>query len=156
MVKELATVVAVDGMVAWVETTRQSSCSSCSSSSSCGTSTLAKVFGSRPFRVEVTNPLGAKVGEQVTIAVSESGLMMGAALLYLIPLLALFLSALLGEWIMVNWLPFNQEWLTVLAGLTGALFAVLLMRSKGWFERQDMVPVITEIQNIKQVNIKIT
>ena len=156
MVKEMATVVAVDGEIAWVETTRQSSCGGCSSASSCGTSTLAKVFGNRPFRVQVSNPVDAQVGQQVTIAVSENGLMRGAALLYLIPLSALFLFALLGEWVMVTWLSFSQEWLTILTGVAGALSVVLWMRKKGLFERADITPVITDIQNIKQINIDIT
>jgi len=93
VVKEMATVVAVDGENAWVETTRQSSCGGCESSSGCGTATFSKVLGNRPFRVQVKNPLHAKIGEQVTIAVSENGLMKGAALLYMVPLLSLFLFA---------------------------------------------------------------
>ncbi|MBC8519994.1 MAG: SoxR reducing system RseC family protein [Gammaproteobacteria bacterium] len=146
MVKEMATVVAVDGDKAWVETTRQSSCGSCESSSGCGTATFSKVLGNRPFRVQVENPLHAKIGEQVIIAISENSLMKGAVLLYMIPLLALFLFALIGQWVMANWFGSVQEWVTVVAGAAGAYAVVLWMKSKGWFEQQEMVPVITEVK----------
>jgi len=153
VVKEMATVVAVDGENAWVETTRQSSCGGCESSSGCGTATFSKVLGNRPFRVQVKNPLHAKIGEQVTIAVSENGLMKGAALLYMVPLLSLFLFALIGQWVMTAWFGVMQEWVVVVAGVAGAYAVVLWMKSNGWFEQHEMIPVITEIQPLSYVNI---
>ncbi len=147
MVKEKATVVALEGGDAWVETTRQSSCSSCESSSGCGTATFSKVLGNRPFRVRVTNPLHAKVGERVTIAVPENGLMRGAALLYMVPLLALFLSATAGEWVASNLFSLEWEWISILSGVAGAYGAVVWVRRKGWLEHSDMVPEIVNIDS---------
>lgn len=145
MVKEKATVVALEGDDAWVETTRQSSCGSCESSSGCGTATFSKVLGNRPFRVRVTNPLHAKVGQRVTIAVPENGLMRGAALLYMVPLLALFLSAVAGEWIASTLFSLQLEWVSILTGVAGAYGAVTWIRRKGWLENPDMVPEIINI-----------
>lgn len=154
MVREIATVVAVgDGENAWVETTRQSSCGGCESSSGCGTATFSKVLGNKPFRVQVKNPIHAKVGEQVVIAVSENGLMKGAAMLYMIPLLALFLFALVGQWVMAHWFGFMQEWVTVVAGVAGAYAVVVWMRRRGWFEQQEMIPVITEVKSLSYARV---
>ncbi len=141
MVRERATVVAVNGEQAWVETTRQASCGSCGSSGSCGTSTLSKLFGNRPFRVEVRNAIHASVGAEVTISVSEQGLMGGAARLYLLPLLVLFLSLGVVEWL----LPIQQEWIKVVLALLVTAGAVQWMRSRGWFEASNLIPEITEV-----------
>ncbi len=140
MVKERATVVAVDGEQTWVETVRQASCGSCGSRSSCGTSALSRLFGNRPFRVEVKNPVRAAVGSEVTIAVSEQGLMDGAARLYLLPLLVLFVA--LGT---VEWLPLQQEWSKVLLALLLTAGAVQWMRGRGWFDGKTLMPEIVEV-----------
>lgn len=140
MVRERATVVAVSGEQAWVETVRQASCGSCGSKSSCGTSTLSKLFGNRPFRVEVKNPIHANVGSEVMIAVSEQGLMGGAARLYLLPLLALF-----GALGVAEWLPLQQEWSKVLLALLLTAGVVQWMRNRGWFEGNMVMPEITEV-----------
>ncbi len=140
MVREQATVVATEGGRAWVEMVRQASCGGCGSSSSCGTSALSKLFGNRSYRVEVNNPVHAGVGSVVTVAVSEQGLMGGAARLYLLPLLALFLS--LG---VVEWLPILQEWIKVMVALVITVVAVVWMRELGWFEADSLTPEITEI-----------
>lgn len=149
MISERATVVAVEGERAWIETARQSTCGSCGSQSSCGTSALAKVFGNRPLQVEVTNPIHAPVGSEVTIAVSEQGLMSGAARLYLLPLLALFLSIAGLQWL----LPQLAEWVTVALSLLITALVVQWMRSRGWFEVAGMTPEITalhpQIQAVK-------
>jgi sigma-E factor negative regulatory protein RseC len=140
MVMERATVVAVNGGQTWVETVRQASCGGCGSQSSCGTSALSKLFGNRPLRVEARNPLHAAVGAEVTIAVSQQGVMGGAARLYLLPLLVLFLS--LG---MVSLLPLQQEWIEVAVALLTTAAVVQWMRSRGWFEGNTVMPEITEI-----------
>ncbi len=132
--------VAVDGEQTWVETVRQASCGSCGSQSSCGTSALSKLFGNRPFRVEVSNPMAAKVGAEVTIAVSEQGLMDGAARLYLLPLIVLFAALGIAEW-----LPLQQEWSKVLLALLLTAGAVRWMRGKGWFDGKTLMPEIVEV-----------
>ena len=141
MIQEQATVVEVEGERAWVETVRQASCGGCGSQSSCGTSALAKLFGNRPFRVEVHNPLQAAVGDRVTIAVTEEGVMGGAARLYLFPLMALFLSLGGISLLFVAW----AEWQQILLSLGVTLLLVQWMRNQGWFSVKNLTPEITQV-----------
>lgn len=156
MVTEQATVVAVEGQRAWVEAQRLASCGGCESSSSCGTSAFSKVVGNRSFRVEAKNALGAKVGDRVILSVSERGLMRGAALLYLVPLLALMLSALGMEWLLMRQWGSAPEWVVIGVALFVAGATVLWMRRRGWFERQDLVPTIVSVESMGFVEFGIS
>ena len=80
----------------WVETRRLSGCGACAERQGCGTSALAGVLGRRQAPLRVVNSIGATVGEQVVIGVSESGLLRGSLAVYAIPLLGLFIGALAG------------------------------------------------------------
>ncbi len=73
--------------------------------------------------------------------------MRGAALLYLVPLLALFLSAVAGEWIASTLFSLQLEWISILSGVAGAYGAVLWVRRRGWLESPEMVPEIVDIDS---------
>ncbi len=141
MVEERAVVVAVDGLQAWVEAGSKAGCGSCSAASSCGTAALGKLFGNRPFRIAVSNPLHAAVGEEVTIAIPERGLMSGAARLYLLPVLLLFAVLLTVEWV----LPSKAEWPVVVLSLLLSWGGVRWMSKAGWFETSGVVPEIVRV-----------
>jgi sigma-E factor negative regulatory protein RseC len=152
VVEARATVVAIGlpGQV-WVETRPQSGCGSCASASGCGTATLARLFGNRASRVMVEDPLGAQVGQEVTIAIAETRLVSGAARLYLLPLLAFFLSASVAEWVALQWLVSVQEWAVVLAAVAGSGAVVWWMRWRGWFEQEALTPLVTKLHPVQYV-----
>jgi sigma-E factor negative regulatory protein RseC len=93
VIEEDARVLSVEPGFAWVETERRSSCSSCSASSGCGTSVVATLFGERTNRLRVSDDIGVEVGERVVIGISDSALTRASLLAYLLPLVALMLSA---------------------------------------------------------------
>ena len=156
MVTEQAVVVAVEGGRAWVEAQRLASCGGCESSASCGTSAFSKVVGNRSFRVEADNALGAKIGDRVTLTVSDRGLMRGAALLYLLPLLVLMFAALGMEWLLMRQWGRAPEWLVIGGALVAAGLAVFGMRQRGWFERQDLVPTIVSVDSMGFVDFGVS
>lgn len=96
MVETQAVVVKIEDAVAYVQAERKSSCSGCSESS-CGTSTLAGFFGRKTPLYRASNEIGAKVGDQVVVGVNESALFKGTLLLYMLPLLLLFIGAVAGN-----------------------------------------------------------
>lgn len=95
MIETQAVVVKIEDAVAYVQAERKSSCSGCSESS-CGTSVLANFFGQKTPLYRARNDVGAKVGDRVVVGVNETALFQGTLLLYLLPLLLLFIGALIG------------------------------------------------------------
>ena len=95
MIKTEAVVVKVEHAIAYVQAERKSSCSGCSESN-CGTSVLANFFGQRTPLYRASNEVGAKVGDRVVVGMDESALFKGTLLLYLFPLLLLFVGAVAG------------------------------------------------------------
>lgn len=97
MIEEKARVLSVEAGLAWVETTRRSSCSGCSASSGCGTSVVAGIFGERRNRLQVRDPIGVEAGDQVVIGIADSALTRASLLAYLLPLATLMLSAFAAQ-----------------------------------------------------------
>jgi sigma-E factor negative regulatory protein RseC len=96
MIETEAVVVKIEHGVAYVQAERKTSCSSCSESS-CGTSVLANYFGQKTQLYRASNDVGAKVGDRVVVGMNESALFKGTLLLYLFPLLLLFVGAVAGS-----------------------------------------------------------
>lgn len=96
MIETQAVVIKIEDAVAYVQAERKTSCSGCSESS-CGTSVLANFFGQRAPLYRARNEAGAKVGDRVMIGMDESALFKGTLLLYLFPLLLLFVGAVAGS-----------------------------------------------------------
>ncbi|MDP2156016.1 MAG: SoxR reducing system RseC family protein, partial [Sulfuricella sp.] len=76
-------------------------CSGCSENR-CGTSVLANFFGQKTPLYRASNEVGAKVGDRVVVGMNESALFMGTLLLYLFPLLLLFVGAVAGSTLAVT------------------------------------------------------
>lgn len=96
MIETQAVVIKIEDAVAYVQAERKTSCSGCSESS-CGTSVLANFFGQKAPLYRARNEAGAKVGDRVMVGMDESALFKGTLLLYLFPLLLLFVGAVAGS-----------------------------------------------------------
>lgn len=96
MLETRATVINVDGSSAMVQSSQATGCGQCDGKG-CGTSKLSRLFCSQPRQFKVRNPVHADVGDEVIIAIVEGSVMRGIGLVYLLPLLLMFLGALLGN-----------------------------------------------------------
>lgn len=128
MIEETAIVTATEGEFARVETQRRSSCGSCEAKSTCGTSALARVFGNRRNVVEVLNPIGAEAGDRVVVGLDESAFTRVSFLFYILPLLALFAGAVLGQWLAVQFGHVSTEPLSIICGLLGLSSSLYWLR----------------------------
>lgn len=132
MVEERAFVVELEEGFAWVERERSSSCGSCAASKGCGTATLQKVMGNKRSRVRAINRAQAKVGDQVVIGLEEQALLRGSFLAYIMPLLLMFVGALLAD------MAFSTEGMTILGGIAGLASGFwLLLRLSGKVEQDE-------------------
>lgn len=119
MIEEKAIIVDVSDDVAWVETQRQSTCSSCQVQKSCGTAVLQKVLGQRRTRLKVLNPKRFHVGDEVILGLQESALIKGSLMLYGLPLAFMFGFALLGFAVFALYELEYTEGFKILFSLTG-------------------------------------
>lgn len=136
MIEETAKIVAIEEGETWVETERQSSCSSCSVNKGCGTATLSKVLGKRRNRVRVINKLGAEPGETVLIGIAEQALVKGSLAMYMVPLLGLLLGAMFGDFMAAR-LETVSEWPAVVGALAGLLLGFVWLRRFAEVARHD-------------------
>lgn len=89
-------VTAIDGDYALVRT-EDTGCGRCHESGGCGGVRVSQMLCTSPREWRVLNPRGARVGEEVRIAVAAGAVGAGATLLYVQPLLALIAGAIGGS-----------------------------------------------------------
>lgn len=132
MLEEQAIVVQIDSGAVWVETCRQSACQSCSAKSSCGHSLLSKMSSGQTQRLQVKTDKVLSVGDQVVLGLSERAFIRGSALVYMLPLMAMMIGAVVGEQLSGQ----NSMMSFTLAGL-GLLAGFGFVRWYSWQHRQD-------------------
>ena len=94
MIEQEASVLAVADGAALVEVPRQSGCASCGHGSSCGTATIAKLFGNgKATRLRIIDHLGLVAGQRVIIGIRSPLLVRASLAAYLLPLSALLAAA---------------------------------------------------------------
>lgn len=109
----------------YVRTQAETGCSSCSASSSCGTSLLSSLFvGKARNLVKLPNDLACQPGDRVELSLQNSALLLQAFLVYILPLIGLFVGAALAELVQ----PGLVEWQQLLAGAVGMVAAWSLVK----------------------------
>ena len=140
-------VVAEKGRFILVKTQSQTSCGGCQSESGCGTSALAKLFsktGRAPMQVE--NTLNAQLGDQVILKLDESRLVWHAFMAYGVPLMGLFVFALLLKWtglVLLGTTEVQAELMSILGGIFGVYSGWLFTK---WVYKPTM-PVLDKVLN---------
>ena len=99
MIEESGRVVRVDSDTVWIETVKQSACASCSAQKGCGQSLLAKIGDGQRLEIAVDNPehLAVDVDDQVLLGVGERSFLTASVLIYLVPIVAMFLFAMITQ-----------------------------------------------------------
>ena len=117
--KEKFEVIEIQNETMVLKVNRSGGCHSCSASAGCGTGILANAFD---HATTFNKPLkeGVTVGDFVILHISSGELFYRAFQLYILPLLTLFIGALLGA----ELFPTNELW-QIGFGLIG-FFAALL------------------------------
>ncbi|MEB7713509.1 SoxR-reducing system protein RseC [Kluyvera cryocrescens] len=97
MIKEWATVIDWDNGMAQVSCDVKTSCNSCSSRAGCGTSVLNKLGPQTSHTISVPSEQPLVAGQKVELGITESSLLGSAMLVYMSPLLGLFVVATLFQ-----------------------------------------------------------
>lgn len=142
MMKEQARVVAIEADCLWVETGVKSGCNSCAETKSCGTSLLAKLFEDKQRHLRIAldgrDPAQFSLNDVVEIGMTESAILKGSLVVYLLPLAGLLGGAMLAS------AAAAAEGLVVAAGGTGFVLGLAAVRLHGWINRSnpDYQPVL--------------
>ena len=120
--KEQFEVIALENETMTLKVNRSGGCHSCSASSGCGTGILANYFD---HYTVFNKPLqdGVTVGDFVTLEISSSELFSRAFMLYIFPILALFIGSYIGLGLDSE----NELW-QISFGITGFISALLLTK----------------------------
>ena len=153
MLEETGQVIAVDGEFAMVSVVRESSCGSCSAKAGCGVQVLSKVVGqkARAATFQVINSVNAKVGEQVVIAISDSTLIKGSVMVYIMPIVFMILFAIVAK----AWATdvSASDTLAIIGGVAGFVTGLALVRFFGErMARRSSQPTTVRKQIMVQVS----
>ncbi|MFB6434558.1 MAG: SoxR-reducing system protein RseC [Candidatus Malihini olakiniferum] len=122
MIKEWATVVVWHDGIAVLHCEQGYGCIGCQSRKTCGTGLLSELegFAEQVLQVPCEQPLIP--GQRVELGVSESSLLRFSVLVYLVPLLGLFMGSGLLQSL------FRTDLAAVLGAVLGAALAFILVR----------------------------
>ncbi|MCK5896245.1 MAG: SoxR reducing system RseC family protein [Cocleimonas sp.] len=123
MIEEIGRVERVEAGYIWVSPMSSGgACGSCKSSNSCSTSLVATLFkGKATKTVRVGNTINAKMNDTVVLGLHPQGLLLGSAIIYLLPIVSLFVFAVLGQ-------QFWGETTSIVMGFLGIMIGLLISK----------------------------
>jgi sigma-E factor negative regulatory protein RseC len=124
MLEELAVVVKTENHQVWVESRQSGVCAGCRQKASCSTSAIGSVVGKKA--VAVDSPINLHVGDEVIVAIDEALVLKASLLLYLLPLITMFASAGMTNWLLPDANARIELW-TAGSALLGLLLSMWLI-----------------------------
>ena len=118
MIEERAVILSLDNVSsnATLEIERKTACGLCGQTRGCGNSIWGKLFAHQSTAFKAQNHINAKVGDSVIVGINEQALLKSAMLLYIVPLVTLFIGAILMQ----------QVFITNAYAMLGALLGLVL------------------------------
>ncbi|CAI8776154.1 SoxR reducing system RseC family protein [Methylocaldum szegediense] len=141
MIEEEAVVSHTEPGKVWVEKPRRSACGGCLRQ--CASGVVDRYFGAPTIRLQVLSPIDVQVGDRVVLGIQEDAFVKGSFCAYLIPLLGLFLGAILGNIIVFSLaLDVSSDGASVIGGAIGLSLSFIILRFTGVLSRDKLSPVI--------------
>ena len=142
MIRETATVVAVDGDTVTVEAAIKSTCNACQAQSDCGTGVISRAIAPKTQQLTLRTPMPVRIGQQVTVGIPEAGILSASAWLYLLPLIA-FIGSYFASVSLLSSTGFNHELWAMLPSAFVTFFIYKLIAYKlHRVERTKYQPVL--------------
>lgn len=136
MVKENdGVVIEVNGEMAKVKSSRHGDCKNCGACP-----------GDNATVLDVQNPIGAKPGQRVIFEMKEVNMLKAAFVVYIMPLVAIFVGAVIGNWVGSK-LERPVLAFQIVGGVIAFFIAVINVKIFDKSARTDkkMIPTITRI-----------
>ncbi|MBI5049823.1 MAG: SoxR reducing system RseC family protein [Nitrospirae bacterium] len=143
MIEETGTVTKTDGLTATVLVQRKSECEACTAARICEPSQGG-------MEIEALNPVNAKAGQRVKIAMKPQAYLKGSIIVYGIPLTAFIAGVILGKNIgETHFKEFSSDTTAAIFGFISLIITFIIIKiwSKKAEKRLDYKPVIEKIVN---------
>jgi len=121
--------------IARVKTNRHGDCKNCGACP-----------GDNATVLEVQNPLGAKPGQRVVFEIKEENMLKAAFVVYILPIIAIFLGAICGTWLATKFGQSNKMFQiggAIIAFILSVLYVKVFDRATG--KNNKIKPIITRI-----------
>lgn len=109
-------VIEVIGHIAKVKISRHSECKNCGACP-----------GDQAIVLEAQNLIGAKPGQRVSIEIKETNMLKAAFIVYVVPIIAIFLGAMCGGWL-ARRITQSVQIFQVAGGIVAFILAVLFIK----------------------------
>ncbi|GIU41986.1 sigma E factor positive regulatory protein RseC [Shewanella sairae] len=154
MMEEVARVVA-NGNSGWivVEVELKSACNHCDSGDSCGTSAVSKAFSPKVQRFSIQTEQAFVKGERLKLGLPESVILKAAALVYMLPLIGLFIGAFIGNQLAVLTASHPDSFSIISALLGGLGFWALGKKTAKKLEEQAQPVIIKSLGKPIEVSL---
>lgn len=141
MVKEWATVVRWQNGRALLRYGSSSGCGSCGARKTCGSYALSKIGSNTEHELEIAIEQPLVEGQKIEVGIPEGSLIRSALLVYLTPILGLFIFAGLAQAF-----DFEQFWIAI-SGVIGGIIGFYIARrlASNWRDDEAFQPVILQI-----------
>lgn len=140
MIVETGRVMQTKRGTALVECVRKAACGDCHARERCG-----MTEGAESLLLEVVDPIGVRVGQSVRIALAEDSAFKASVIVYGIPLLAVIIGGLTGDWL--GKASGSRDIWAMIGTFGGLVVSMMIVRLlNNWFKRDSRNhPVITGI-----------
>ena len=142
MIEEQAQVVEIKGNTLFLQAQTQSACGSCAANKGCGTSLLSKVVGRKFSYFQADNSINANVGDTVVVGISEDALLKGSLVMYIIPIMAMLIFAVLADFSLLAAMQ-HRDLMIAVTAIMGLVFGSLV--SKWYFARESSVHLFAPV-----------
>lgn len=128
-------VIACDANMAKIKAARHSDCENCGSCP-----------GNNAIIIDALNPLDAKPGQHVLFEIEEASMLKAAFIVYMLPLIAIFLGAFAGGWL-ASKLDAEVLYFQIAGGVIAFVLSVIYIRvyDRRAKRGEKMQPVIKQI-----------
>ncbi|MFT4937068.1 MAG: sigma-E factor negative regulatory protein RseC [Paraglaciecola sp.] len=124
MIEEIGVITAIDkkdnAQYIWIETQIKTTCGGCQANDNCGTGIVAKAFTPKKEQLYLACDETVSVGQQVKLGIPEESLLMASALVYLLPIVVVLLTAVIAQFVLPQ-LGLHAEGWVVLSAILAAL-----------------------------------
>ncbi|EMI4430372.1 SoxR-reducing system protein RseC [Providencia rettgeri] len=141
MVKERATVVRWQNGRVLLRYGSSSGCGSCGARKTCGSYALSKIGPNTEHELEIAIEQPLVEGQKIEVGIPEGSLIRSALLVYLTPILGLFIFAGLAQAF-----DFEQFWIAI-SGIIGGIIGFYIARrlASNWRDDEAFQPVVLQI-----------
>ena len=120
-IEEQFTIINIKDGIAYLQAIREDGCGGCSANKGCGVGSLNRYFAQKLIKHPVEKSY--KIGDIITLNINANTLLFHAFLLYLVPLLVLFMTAYVAKYFFPT-----QDLYQVIFGLLGLVMSFLILK----------------------------